>query len=359
MTEKMNAEQKNIWEEAGKMQQAWMDSFGAMMNTMQTPPMYGTNTANPFGHQTIRDAFSNMLKSADIYTRLMQLWQPMFQSMQNNSFNPQDFWKQVDQNAFKSFIDRLFGFDSSAAMKNYMDQWMRIATMWFNSSTDASKHFGSMFSNAMPFMSGMMQMNPQTMVNWYTEMTRSAQRSFSPFLGTTSNGTTPSFQPLMELMERWGNYFTKMNQMQTLLYKTGVSAWEKVMQATADRASKGEALTDFNQFYNEWSTINEKEFVALFNTEEYAVLQGELIKLNSEVNKMYEKQMETFLQPYPVVFRSQLEEVYKTNHELRQKINTLEKQVNELINNQKQPANTNTNTENTTTGEDSKVPKKG
>jgi hypothetical protein len=359
LTDKMNAEQKNVWEDAGKMQQAWMESFGTMMNHMQAPGL-GGNGSNPFSHQTMREAFTNMLRSTDIYTRLLQLWQPVLQAMQQNSFNPQDFWKMVDQNAFKSVIDRLFGFDSGAALRSYTGQWMRISSMWFNSATEASKNFGSMFGNAAPFMGGMAQMDPQTMGNWYAEMARSAARSFAPFLGGNGDGTAPSPQPLTDLMERWGNYFTKLNQLQTLLYKTGVSAWEKVMQAVADRAAKGEAITDFNQFYNEWSSVNEKEFIALFNTDEYAALQAELIKLNSEVNKQYEKQMEALLQPYPVVFRSQLEEVYKTNHELRGRINDLEKLVTELTGTIKQNAATNTAANATAagnTGESGKTPK--
>jgi BMFP domain-containing protein YqiC len=104
------------------------------------------------------------------------------------------------------------------------------------------------------------------------------------------------------------------------------------MQAMTERSQAGTPPTDFNQFYNEWSAINEQEFTALFNTEEYAALQGELIKLNSELNKAYERQMEVLLQPYPVVLRSQLDEVYKVNHELRSRLNDLERLVNELQN---------------------------
>ena len=334
MTDKLNGEQKNIWEEAGKMQQTWMNSFQQMMQNMQTPFTAGGTSFNPFSHNTTQDAFFNMLKSTDIYTRLFQLWQPVFNAMQNNSFNPQDFWKLIDQNGFKNFVDRLFGFDAASPMKNFMDQSTQIMKMWFDSSSEASKNFGQMFGNSMPFFNAMTQMNPQTMTNWFMEMSRSAQRSFAPFMGSTSNGATSSFsfQPMMDLMEKWGNYMTKVNQMQTMFYKTSVSAWEKVMQTMADRAQQGNALTDFNQFYNEWSAINEREFVVLFNTDEYAALQGELLKLSAELSKTYEKQMETLLQPYPVVFRSQLDEVYKVNHELRTRINNLEKIIVELQN---------------------------
>jgi hypothetical protein len=114
------------------------------------------------------------------------------------------------------------------------------------------------------------------------------------------------------------------------MYRTAASAWEKVMQRLADRAREGQTGDNFNDFYNEWSAINEQEFVALFNTDEYASLQAELIRLNAEINSAYEKQMEAFLQPLPIVFRSQLEDLYKTNHDLRSRLNNLEKMFNDL-----------------------------
>lgn len=269
--------------------------------------------------------------------------------MQNNNFNPQDFWKLVDQNDFKNFVDRLFGFDMVTPMQNFMNQSAQMMQMWQNTAKEASKNWGQMFGNGMPFFSSMSQMNPGSMADWYTEMMRSTQRSFTPFFANTQTGNTPpySVQPMFEMMEKWGNNVTKTNQLQSMYYRTSVAAWEKVVQVMSDKAGAGEAMTDFNEFYNLWSTINEQEFVALFNTEEYAALQGELIKHNSELNRMYEKQMEAYLQPFPVVFRSQLDEVYKINHELRSKINELERTVNEI---QKQNKSA--------SGQDGKTPKK-
>ncbi|RPD48343.1 hypothetical protein DNI29_06870 [Hymenobacter sediminis] len=328
-TEKLNGEQRNMWDEAGKMQQNWMSSFQSMMQNMQLPFMGGSGSS-PFAHSGMQDAFFNMLKSTDVYTRLFQLWQPVLQAMQNNSFQSQDFWKLIDQQGFKTFVDKLFGFDAVTPVRTFMDQSTQMMKLWMSSATEASKNFGPMFSNGLPFFGSLTQLNPQSLTQWYMQMAQTAQRSMAPFWGSTDTGQIPSMQSVVEMMEQWGNYMAKMNQLQTMLYKHSVSAWEKVMQTMADKAKEGNVPTDFNQFYNEWSAINEAEFVALFNTDEYAALQGELIKLNSEMNKAYEKQMEVFLQPYPVVLRSQLDEVYKVNHELRGRINTLEKLVDEL-----------------------------
>ncbi|GGG42104.1 poly(R)-hydroxyalkanoic acid synthase subunit PhaE [Hymenobacter glacieicola] len=333
-TEKLSGEQKSMWEEAGKMQQNWMHSFQTMMQNMQLPFMGGSGTSSPFAHTGMQDAFFNMLKSTDIYTRLFQLWQPVLQAMQHNTCQSQDFWKLIDQQGFKTFVDKLFGFDAVTPVRAFMDQSTQMMKLWMDSATEASKSFGPMFGNSMPFFGSFAQLNPQSLTQWYMQMAQTAQRSFAPFWGSTDKGQMPSLQSVVEMMQQWGNYMAKVNQLQTMLYKQSVSAWEKVMQTMADRAREGNVPTDFNQFYNEWSAINEAEFVALFNTDEYAALQGELIKLNSELTKAYEKQMEVFLQPYPVVLRSQLDEVYKVNHELRGRINTLEKLVSELQSNQ-------------------------
>jgi hypothetical protein len=136
--------------------------------------------------------------------------------------------------------------------------------------------------------------------------------------------------------------------MQTLLYKTGISAWEKVVVFMNERAAEGKSTASFDEFYNEWSAINEREYVALFNTDEFASLQADLLKVQMEMARTYEKQMEAVLQPYPVVLRSQLEEVYKTNHELRSRINDLERTLTELQERMKQ-----------TTAESGKAAKRG
>jgi hypothetical protein len=304
MADQWTGEQGNMWQGVGNMQQKWMDGYQSMMNNMNNP---FANHFNPFTDSTSRDAFFNMLKSTDVYTRLFQLWQPIFSQMQSNTFNPEDLWKMIDPASFRSFVDKLFGIDQNAIMNGFMDQYRRSA-QFFNS---------------------MSQMNPG-MNNWYTDLFRSAQASFAPFFTQTNTGSRPSSGPLWEDMETWGKYISKTNEMQAMLYKASMSAWEKVVKAMAERSDAGKPLNSFDEFYSEWSSINEKEFLDLFNTDEYAAVQGELLQLQVKLTRSYEKQMETFLQPFPVVLRSQLEEVYKTNHELRTRINELERMMAEL-----------------------------
>ena len=70
----------------------------------------------------MKGVFDNMLNSNDMYTRLYKLWQPVFDLMQNNSFQHEDFWKLVDPQGFKELVDKLFNYTSFNPMKDFMDK---------------------------------------------------------------------------------------------------------------------------------------------------------------------------------------------------------------------------------------------
>jgi hypothetical protein len=288
-----------------KMQQQWMDNYKSMMDTM-TSPMF--NSKNAFFDNTARDTFFSMLKSTDIYTRLYQLWQPIISKMQNEQFNPQEIWKMLDPKDFRAFVDKLFGIDRSSIMQQFFSQYNQMLGIFNNMSNSGQ--------------------NPAS--NWYMDLFKSTQTGFSPFLNQMGAGQMPDASASWADLERWGKYLEKINQVQSLLYKTSIVAWENTVKAMTEKSAAGAPVSNFDEFYNEWSAINEKEYVSLFNTEEYAVLQGELLELQTAIAKSLEDKMELFLQPYPVVLRSQLDQLHKTNHELRNRINDLERMVAEL-----------------------------
>jgi hypothetical protein len=344
-SEKWTGDQTSLWDSMGKMQQQWMDGYQSMMRNMASSAPGGA--FNPFNQSTTQDAFANMMKSMDVYTHLFQLWQPVFRQMQQHAVSPQDFWKLVDPAGFRSLVDKMFGMDQGKMMQGFVDQYAQMMQLYFNSMNAAGKNFSQSFASSIPFPL-QFGMSPQTMSGLYADMMKTTQRSFAPFFGQTTNGTASFAEPMSGMLERYGKYMSKVNEMQTLLYKTGMVAWEDVVRSMNERTAEGNASASFDDFYNMWSAINEKAYVALFNTEEYAALQAELMTMQTEMARMYEKQLEVYLQPYPVVLRSQMEEVYKTNHELRTRINDLERTLAELQNAIK-----------TTTAESGKAAKKG
>jgi hypothetical protein len=322
--DKVNTLQNNGWDDVRKMQQQWMENYQSLLRNASLSPI------TPFNNKVTQEAFTNTMKSTEVYLQLFQLWQPFFRQLQSNSVNTEDFWKLVDPSAFKTFVDNLFQIDGSSVMQRFMSQYNQMANLWMSTSNNNGKSYSNMFSNSMPFFNMSSQLSPESVMKWNMEFFRSTMRSFAPHFASTTNGTPPSFEQLSVLTERSLKYMEALNRLQNLLYKTSVSAWEKVMESVASKTKDNKLPNTFDEFYNEWSAINEKEFVKLFSTDEYAATQGELLNLQSEMTKVYEKQMESLLQPYPVVLRSQLDDVHKQNHELRKKINDLEKRFSEM-----------------------------
>ncbi|HWY38431.1 MAG TPA: poly(R)-hydroxyalkanoic acid synthase subunit PhaE, partial [Bacteroidia bacterium] len=80
----------------------------------------------------------------------------------------------------------------------------------------------------------------------------------------------------------------------------------------------------FNEFYNEWVKTNEELLTELFASEEFSKIKGELVNTSMDVKKHFEKQFENVFGIYPVVFRSEVDELYKTIHDLKKQVKALE-----------------------------------
>ena len=73
--------------------------------------------------------------------------------------------------------------------------------------------------------------------------------------------------------------------------------------------------------------VNEKNYQALFQTEEFSKMQGELLEADLKVRNQFSKLMELYLDDFPVALRSEMDDLYKTIYELKKKVKSLEKQV--------------------------------
>jgi polyhydroxyalkanoate synthesis regulator phasin len=115
--------------------------------------------------------------------------------------------------------------------------------------------------------------------------------------------------------------------MQYMMYTTGLKAMEEVADNIYNKLHKGEDMNNFMKVYQEWLNTNDKHFVNLFSTAEYSKMQAELNTLGMKMKRHMDMQMEKMLNNVPVATRSEMDELYKVIHELRKRINTLEKQI--------------------------------
>ena len=81
------------------------------------------------------------------------------------------------------------------------------------------------------------------------------------------------------------------------------------------------------EMYNEWVKVNEQLFTELFATDEFSKVKGEALTLSMDVKKHFESQFEHMFENYPVVFKSEVEEMQKTVYELKKQVKDLQSKL--------------------------------
>jgi hypothetical protein len=181
----------------------------------------------------------------------------------------------------------------------------------------------------------------QNIAKEYPQLVSGDFAKLTELYGNSNNVFTKSFEPLMKLagsgkekeaieenialLDKIAEYSVKQAQLQQHLYTTTQKAIESSVKHSFDNFTPETAHTKgFNEFYNEWIKTNESLFTELFASEDFSKLKGELLNVSLDVKKHFEKQFETVFSVYPVVFKSETDELIKTVHELKKQVKSLE-----------------------------------
>jgi hypothetical protein len=78
--------------------------------------------------------------------------------------------------------------------------------------------------------------------------------------------------------------------------------------------------------FSEWVKVNERLFTELFGSEDFSKVKGETLNLSMEVKKHFESQFENAFRNYPIVFKSEIDELNKTIYSLRKQLKDLQAQ---------------------------------
>ncbi|MGZ4043686.1 MAG: poly(R)-hydroxyalkanoic acid synthase subunit PhaE [Bacteroidia bacterium] len=270
-------------------------------------------------------------ETVDAFSRLTGTWMSNYRKMVEEAWKP--FTSMNNTNApFSPMLNRQnskpgeFVVDQLSEAHKVLDQYSSYMHSLRSTLISSTKSF-SLMPGVFPSFDSITKMYPHTMSGWYMEFFNSAQKSLNPFFHFNNNFNWADPRLFVNQAESISNYINKARRMQFLLTNTSIIATEKVIAAIYDRIQNGKAMPGADDLYNEWSVINEKEFNKLFLNEEYVLLQEDLVSLHSDLMKMYDKQMETLMKPLPVSLRSEMDDMYKSNHDLRSRMNKVEKEM--------------------------------
>ncbi|KAA9345749.1 poly(R)-hydroxyalkanoic acid synthase subunit PhaE [Adhaeribacter soli] len=312
----------------GQGPQNWMNAYGNFFSGLTRSMADLPKFMNP---GTAKGAFESMLQSTELYNRLYQMWQPFFQQINKPGFDAENMTKMFDPAAYKAVIDQMFGFAPAQNLTQLFEQSAKYITNWYHTNRQMGDSFLNAFGKERDLLEGLMPSG----TGYTTEMYRSFYNNFRQYMLPLVRMSAPGneqqqLDAMFEIQEKLVNFGVKQTEMQYLIYTNAGKAWNEVMELLRTRHEENKEYANFQEFYGDWSAVNEKIFIELFATDEFSRLQGELISLSLDLRKGFENQMEAMLEPYPVVLRSQLEEVYRNNYELRKELRALQKTVKEL-----------------------------
>jgi hypothetical protein len=304
-----------------------MDSMTNVFNSWKSTMTDSYNEMmKNFNNGETKNNFADMFNNSEMYMKTFQFFMPMMKSLNDKTFTPEMFKSMFNTEAYKDMMDKMFNMNPDM-MKNFMDNTMMASMkdnmykMMDNSKTNydnMKNNMGNMF-NSNPIMDGMM--------NNYNQMHAQMQTSMAPLTKLFgSNSSMASMETMKELVDMMTEYNTKNNQMQYMMYTTGMKAMDDMSENMYAKVRNGEDVKEFADVYKNWLNTNDKHFVKLFETPEYSKLMSEVSALQLNLKGKIEKQMEKSLEKLPIINRSEMDELYKTIQELKKRINTLEKE---------------------------------
>jgi hypothetical protein len=281
-----------------------------------------------------KDVFSNFMQGNQIYVKMQEFFQPMLSSMQKGQFNMDAFKTYFTPDAYSSLSKQMFGtMYEQADMKAMYDNAIAQLQNFFTSQNKLSKEYMEQMQNMSNEFPNMFAKHTaaESMKDFYGQMNNVFSKTFEPLMKLANAGKEKdNAEAMINLMDKMAQYSIKQAELQSFLQETTKKSVERIAKEYADKYNTPESLNNLpspQDAYNEWVKVNEQLFTELFASEEFSKVKGEALNLNNELKKHFEKQFETTYSIYPIVFKSEVEEMEKTIYELKKQIKDLQSKV--------------------------------
>ena len=309
------------------MNNAWTNIYTSWMNSMN---MSYDTFSNTMTKRFNKDMFKDMLDGTQMFMKVQDMFQPMMTAIKNADFS-MDTWKNIyAADNYKKITEQMFGsFFTNNNLKDVFENATKQMQNFFVSQNGLGKEYFEHMQNMASQFPEMFSGNSQQMQDLYARMNNVFGKTFEPLLKLVNPGKEKeNVEATIELLDKVTAYSIKQSELQAQLYKTMKSSMEALAKETQekykDMAAGSFTLPTPQEMYNEWVKINEKAFAELFATEEFSQVKAEALTLTMEVKRHFQKQFEQVFEQYPVAFKSEMEEVYKTIHELKRTVKELQ-----------------------------------
>ncbi|MGZ3883993.1 MAG: poly(R)-hydroxyalkanoic acid synthase subunit PhaE [Bacteroidia bacterium] len=304
---------------------AWTNIYNSWTNTLNTAyDTYSKNFSTPFN----QDVFKNLFDSNTVYLKAQEAFQPMLKAIQANDFSAET-WKNIyNVDKYKALNEQLFGsFFNGGTIKDVYEKATKQVQNFFVNQNGLSKEYYEQLKNMGTEFPQLFSGNFAKIKDLYSNVNNVFAKTFEPVLKLVSPGKEKeNTEAALALMDKIAEYVIKQNELQVALSASTQKSVEAIAKQYAEKyknAKPGE-FPAFNEVYNDWVKTNEQFLAELFATEEFSKIKAETLSLSMDVKKQFEKQFENVFENYPVVFRSEIEELYKTIYDLKKTVKDLQ-----------------------------------
>lgn len=307
------------------MNNAWTNIYNNWMNALNTT--YETFSKNIPGSVN-QDAFKNFFETSKVYLQMQEFWSPAMKAFQSGEFNMEAFKNYFNPEAYKKVTEQMYGsLFTSANMKEVFDNVIQNMQNYFVNNNTLTKEYSQAMQNIATEFPQLISGDFAKLRGLYNQVNDVFTRTFEPLMKAVTPGKEKEMmESQIELLDKISNYSIKNTELQHHFYTTTQKAIESASKNAMEKMSKMNSAdqTSFNEFYNEWLKTNEQLFTELFASEEFSKLKGEVMNIGMDLKKNFENQFEKMFNVFPFVFKNDMDEVYKTIHDLKKQVKSLE-----------------------------------
>ena len=277
---------------------------------------------------TTGDSYKNMIDVAAGFSKFNEMWAPFMKSIQEKTFNAEDFKKSFNFGTNKELMDNFFGMMPEGTSQ-YMDQAKEMFSgnmkNFMNMSKGQFQGNKEMFAGMNPFAD---QNVFENMMSAYQNMQSQFQNAVSPIAKmVTPNKYTKSAQEWSEIADRLAVYNIKNSEMQYMMYQRGNKVMENLVENITNKMENGVEIKNITELYQEFLSISDKVYVELFESDDYSKLMAETSAMQLKLKKEMELQTEKMMSGLPITTRSEMDEMYKVIYDLKKQVHQLQKMM--------------------------------
>lgn len=312
----------------GQSNTAFTNIYNSWLTTLNSS--YDTMSKNMNGAFN-KDMFSNFMQGSQVYAKMQEFFQPMASMMQNGQFNMDAFKNQFSADTYTNLTKQMFGnFYNQSSMKDAYDNGIKQLQNFFANQNNLGKEYYAQMQNVSKDFPQLFSGNVATnsLKDFYSQIHNVFGKTFEPLLKVVNPGKEKeNAEAVIALMDRMAEFSIKQAELQSFLQSTAKEGVEKIAQQYADKFKDPASLTQVpsaQEMYGEWVKVNEKLFTELFASDEFSKVKGEALNLSMDVKRHFEKQFESTFENFPVVFKSEVEELQKTVYDLKKQIKEMQ-----------------------------------